>query len=91
VKIPLGTPVWFVCILVCLCIVGIVIALYGIFKKVPEGSRKCRKCKHGSSNFWGHDECWKFYSFDDGSIKHIAIREKDAMRFNPEGECAYYE
>jgi len=91
-KIPAGTPLWLVCVLLCLCIVGIGIALYGMLRKTRECSRICKKCKHGDVNFWGYDECWKYcIALDTDTTKFTAMREKDAIRFNSDGDCVNYE
>jgi len=92
-KIPAGTPDWFLMyVMLPLCIVGIVLALYGIFRKVPEVSRECRKCKHGEVNFWGYVECWKFnQEIDCSTTSQTADREITAMRLNISGNCQHYE
>jgi len=43
----------------------------------------CLKCKYGTSNFWGYQECWKFnQKIDVGDTSNTAEREKDARVFN---------
>lgn len=52
----------------------------------------CGKCKYGWINFWEYKECWKFEKRLDSDItKYTAIREKDAMKYNPAGNCGYYK
>jgi len=90
-KIPAGTPPWFLLyVLFPLCVIGIVVALCGIFKKPKK--RVCSNCTYGEINFWEYTECWKFNQEIDGATtSETADREMTVERLTKEGECQYYE
>ncbi len=52
---------------------------------------KCRKCIHGSINFWGYRECWKDNKEPDLTTTiHTANREHDAQCYNKHNDCIHY-
>lgn len=52
----------------------------------------CSECKYGDINFWGYDECWKFdHGIDFDVTRHIATREKQALKLNYNNQCPYFE
>ncbi len=53
--------------------------------------RKCRKCIHGSINFWGYWECWKDNKeIDLINTTNTAKREMDSQRYNNHNDCIHY-
>ena len=53
---------------------------------------ECNKCVHGSVNFWGYDECWKYdKELDMETTEHTAKREKDVSVYNHNHDCINYD